>query len=148
MKGTDEREVTREDQRTQQRGKERREESEGEALFSDGSIYLRSVTMTRVVSAMSMKMSSRIERKRVSFLTFASLIRIRELTGGVTVERLLEALLVEVVTDESDRATEDEQTVESSNLEVLVGLLASEGAGSAEEIAEEDGDGLLVKCVN
>ena len=46
-----------------------------------------------------------------------------DVVGGVAVEWCAEALLVEVVADEADAATEDEQTVERANLDVLVRLL-------------------------
>ena len=39
-----------------------------------------------------------------------------DVDGGMTVERCTEALLVEVVTNETDAASEHEQTVERTNL--------------------------------
>jgi hypothetical protein len=44
----------------------------------------------------------------------------------VTVERRAETLLVEMVTDETDRATKDEETVESTDLDVLISFLRRE----------------------
>ena len=48
--------------------------------------------------------------------------------------------MVEVVADEADAATTDEQTVERANLDVLIGLLGAEGSAVTEEIHEADGD--------
>jgi len=56
------------------------------------------------------------------------------------VERLLEELLVQEVTDESDGSTEDEETVEGSDLEVLGSLLLREGTSAVEEITEGGSD--------
>lgn len=66
-----------------------------------------------------------------------------EVVRGVSVERLLEELLVEEVADETDRPTEDEQSVEGSDLEVVGSLLLSERAGAVEQIAEDGGEGLV-----
>jgi hypothetical protein len=54
----------------------------------------------------------------------------------VAVQRRAQALLVEVVTNETNRTTEDEQAIQSSNLDVLVRLFARERAGVAQEIDE------------
>ena len=48
--------------------------------------------------------------------------------------------MVEVVTDEADAAAKDEETVESTDLDVLVRLLGGERARVAEEVDEADGD--------
>jgi len=56
------------------------------------------------------------------------------------VERLLEELLVQEVTDESDGSTENEETVKGSDLEVLGSLLLREGTGAVEEITEGGSD--------
>ena len=58
----------------------------------------------------------------------------------MAVERCPQALLVEMVTNEADTPSEDEQAVESSNLDVLVRLLSRERARIPEEIDETDGD--------
>jgi hypothetical protein len=58
----------------------------------------------------------------------------------VAVERSTQALLVQMVTDESDAASEDEQTVEGTNLDVLISLLGGERTTVTEEIDEADGD--------
>lgn len=64
-----------------------------------------------------------------------------EVVRGVSVERLLEELLVEEVADEPDRPTEDEQSVECSDLEVVGSLLFGERAGAVEQVAEGGGNG-------
>ena len=46
--------------------------------------------------------------------------------------------MVEVVTDETDAAAKDEQTVESTDLDVLVRLLGCERTRVAEEVDEAD----------
>ena len=79
---------------------------------------------------------SNFSNRAVKFCTHADV----DIVGRVTVERLLELLLVEEMTDETDGSTEDEQTVESTNLEVLGGLLLGEGTGAGEQIAERGGD--------
>ena len=50
---------------------------------------------------------------------------------GVAVERCTQALLVEVVADEANGATEDEEAVQGADLDVLVRLLGRESAGVA-----------------
>ena len=59
---------------------------------------------------------------------------------GVAVERCTQALLVEVVADETDGATEDEEAVQGADLDVLVRLLGREGTGVAQQVDEADGD--------
>jgi hypothetical protein len=54
----------------------------------------------------------------------------------MSVERLLESLLVKVMTNETDRSSEDEESVECTDGEVLSGLLWGEGTRALEEIAE------------
>ena len=49
-------------------------------------------------------------------------------------------LLVEVMGDETDAATEDEEAVEHAHAEVVLCLLGAEGAAVAEEVDEADGD--------
>lgn len=57
----------------------------------------------------------------------------------MTVERSLETLLVEVVTDEADGATEDEEAVEGTDLDVLLSFLGGEGTRVPEEVDEANG---------
>ena len=61
----------------------------------------------------------------------------------VAVQRRTQALLVEVVANETDAAAEDEQTVERADLDVLVGFFGREGAAVAEEVDEADGDAAI-----
>jgi hypothetical protein len=63
-----------------------------------------------------------------------------DVVSGVTVEWCAEPLLVEVVTDETDRAPEDEQAVEGADLDVLVRLLGRERARVAEKVDEAHGN--------
>ena len=58
----------------------------------------------------------------------------------MTVQRGAQALLVEVVADETDGATEDEEAVQGADLDVLVRLLGREGTGVAQQVDEADGD--------
>lgn len=56
------------------------------------------------------------------------------------VQGLFEQLLIQEVPNESDRSSEDEETVEGASLEVLGRLLLGEGTRAVEEIAEGGGD--------
>jgi hypothetical protein len=58
----------------------------------------------------------------------------------MSVETSAQSLLVEEVGNQTNRATEHEQTIEHTHLEVVFGLLVAEGTGVAEEIDEADGD--------
>ena len=62
---------------------------------------------------------------------------------GVAVQRCTQALLVEVVADEANGATEDEEAVQGADLDVLVRLLGREGAGVAQQVDEADGDAAI-----
>ena len=62
---------------------------------------------------------------------------------GVAVERCTQALLVEVVADEADGATEDEEAVQGADLDVLIGLLGRESARVAQQVDEADGDAAI-----
>jgi len=64
------------------------------------------------------------------------LAHVANVVPRVAVERLLEALLVEVVADEADRAAEDKEAVQHTALDVLVRLVAREGARAAEQVYE------------
>ena len=61
----------------------------------------------------------------------------------MSVERCTQALLVEVVADEANGATEDEEAVQGANLDVLVRLLGRECAGVAQQVDEADGDAAI-----
>jgi hypothetical protein len=58
----------------------------------------------------------------------------------VTVETSAKSLLVEEVGNQTNGATKDEQTVEHTHLEVVLGLLRGEGTAVAEQVNEADGD--------
>lgn len=66
-----------------------------------------------------------------------------EVLRVVSVERLLESLLVEVVPDESDGSSEDKEGVEGADLEVLGRLFLGECARASEQIAEAGSDGTV-----
>jgi len=66
-----------------------------------------------------------------------------DIVRGVSVQGLLEQLLVEEVTDETGRSSENEQTVESSTLQVVGSLLLGESTGSLQQVAERDGNGTI-----
>jgi hypothetical protein len=80
-----------------------------------------------------------------------------DIVSGVAIQRSTEALLVEVVSNEADAATEDEEAVEradlrvallvlyikvqqKTDLDVLVRLLGCERPAVAKKIDEADGD--------
>ena len=58
----------------------------------------------------------------------------------MTVKTSAQSLLVEEVGNQTNGATEDEQTVEDTHLEVVLCLFRGESAAVAEEIDEADGD--------
>ena len=66
-----------------------------------------------------------------------------DVVSGVAVQRCTETLLVEMVADEADAAPEDEQTVESSNSNVLVCLVSAEGTAVSQEIDEADSNAAI-----
>lgn len=61
----------------------------------------------------------------------------------VTVETSAQSLLVEEMGNETDRTTKDEQTVEDTHLEVVLGLLSSEGTAVADKVDESDSNGTV-----
>lgn len=78
----------------------------------------------------------------------------------VTVQRSAETLLVKMVTDETDATSENEETIEGTdlkdtsvgittipsnetNLDVLLSLLGGEGTAIPEKINEADGDATI-----
>ena len=58
----------------------------------------------------------------------------------MAVERCTQALLVKVVADEADGATEDEEAVQGADLDVLVRLVRRERTTVSEQVDEADGD--------
>ena len=63
-----------------------------------------------------------------------------DIVGGVSVQSLLESVLVEEVTDETDAASEHEQTVERSHLDVLLCLLERESSARSQQVDEAYAD--------
>ena len=61
-----------------------------------------------------------------------------DIVGRVAVQRCAEALLVKVVANEADAASEDEQTVERADLDVLVCFVRCECTAVAQKINEAD----------
>ena len=61
-----------------------------------------------------------------------------DIVSRMTVQRCPQPLLVEVVSNESDAPAEDEQAIEGTNPDVLVGLFGCEGARVTEEVDEAD----------
>ena len=61
----------------------------------------------------------------------------------MTVERSAEALLVQVMANETDAATEDEQTIEGTNLDILVSLLWGKGTAVSQQVDEADGNAAI-----
>jgi hypothetical protein len=61
----------------------------------------------------------------------------------VTVERCPESLLVKMVTNETDATTENKETVEGADLNVLVGFFTSKGAAITQEVNKADCDATI-----
>jgi hypothetical protein len=61
----------------------------------------------------------------------------------MAVERCSESLLVEMVTNETDATTENEETIQRANLNVLVRLFPSERSTVPEEVNEADCDATI-----
>ena len=61
-----------------------------------------------------------------------------DIVSRMTVQRCPQPLLVEMVSNESDAPAEDEQAVEGTDPDVLVGLFGCEGARVTEEVDEAD----------
>ena len=66
-----------------------------------------------------------------------------DVVGRMTVERSAEALLVQVMANETDAATEDEQTIEGTNLDILVSLFWGEGTTVSQQVDEADGNAAI-----
>merc|ERR1712000_156809 len=64
--------------------------------------------------------------------------QVSDVIPGVTVQASAQALLVKEVGNETDRASEDEETVQDTHAEVVLSLLGREGAAVAEQVNEAD----------
>jgi hypothetical protein len=75
-----------------------------------------------------------------ALVTRSTLAQSREQVGDVVprmaVKTGAQSLLVEVVSNQTDAAAEDEKTVEDTHVEVVLGLLGGEGAAVAEQVDE------------
>lgn len=58
----------------------------------------------------------------------------------MSVQRCTESLLVEVVSNETDAAAKDEETVEGPDLDIFIGFFRGEGTTVAQEVDEANGD--------
>jgi len=58
----------------------------------------------------------------------------------MSVQTSPQSLLIEVVGNQTDATTQDEQAVQDAHSEVILSLLRGEGATVAEEIDKADGD--------
>ncbi len=58
----------------------------------------------------------------------------------MAVQRRAQALLVKVVTNETDTTPKDEKTVQGTNLNVFVGFFSREGAAVPEQVDEANSD--------
>jgi hypothetical protein len=83
----------------------------------------------------------RFARALLRSLHFPEHARLRQIghvdenvVGGMTVERSTEPLLVQMVSDESNAPTEDKQSVERANLDILVCLFGRERPTIAQQI--------------
>jgi len=63
-----------------------------------------------------------------------------DVVPGVAVEASAQSLLVEEMGNQTNGATEHEQTVEHTHLEVVLGLFLRESATVSEQVDEADGD--------
>ena len=66
--------------------------------------------------------------------------KVGDVVPGVTVQTGAQALLVEVVGNQTDAAAQNEQTVEDTHTHVVLDLLAGEGTAVAEQVNEADSD--------
>lgn len=69
--------------------------------------------------------------------------RDEDIVGRMTIERSSEPLLIEVVSNEADATTQNEETIEGADLDVLVRLLAGEGAAVTKEVDEADSNATI-----
>ena len=69
--------------------------------------------------------------------------RDEDVIGGVTIQRSTETLLVEMVTDEANAASEDEKTVESANADVFVCFILAKSAAVSQEIDKANGNAAI-----
>jgi hypothetical protein len=60
----------------------------------------------------------------------------KDIIGRVSVKGLLEQLLIEVMTDESNRSTQNEKTIKGTALQVIGCFVFGECSTSTEEITE------------
>lgn len=61
-----------------------------------------------------------------------------DVVSWVTVQGSLQPLLVKMMTDETDATTENEETVECTDLDVLLSFIRIESAAIAEQVDEAD----------
>jgi hypothetical protein len=64
----------------------------------------------------------------------------KDVVCRVTVQWCTQPLLVEVVADETDASSKDEQPVQRANLDVLICFFRREGTRVAKEVDEADGN--------
>lgn len=64
----------------------------------------------------------------------------KDIVGGMTVEWCAQTLLVEMVTNETDTASEDEQAVQAPNLNVLISFFPGKCTRISEQVDEADGN--------
>lgn len=61
----------------------------------------------------------------------------------MTVQASAQSLLVEEMSNQTDAATQDEETVEDTHRQVILGLLRAKGAAVAEEVDKTDGNAAI-----
>jgi len=66
-----------------------------------------------------------------------------DIISRMTVERRLQPLLVKMVTNKSDAATKNEQTVQSTDLDILVSLLRSKRTAIPEQVNKADSNATI-----
>lgn len=63
-----------------------------------------------------------------------------DIVRRMTVEGCPESLLIKVMTDESNASSKNEQSVQGTDLDVLIGFFAGESTAITEQVDEADGD--------
>jgi hypothetical protein len=66
-----------------------------------------------------------------------------DVIGRVAVQWSAETLLVEVVADEANAASEDEETIESTNADIFVCFFSAKGTAVSQEINETDSNAAI-----
>jgi hypothetical protein len=66
-----------------------------------------------------------------------------DIIGWVTVKWCPESLLIEVVANETDTTSKNEETIQCSDFNVFIGFFTSEGAAIAKKVHKADGNATI-----